>query len=222
MANIPANIFKNWNNGETMTEADYEREREIIRVAINDNNATADLANEYATAALSGINDIVLGSIPDRSITEEKLSFAVVPSGGIIMWGGQYAAIPTGWNLCDGSSGTPDLRDRFILGATTEATIGETGGSHSVTLIEAQMPSHNHSGSTASAGSHIHTLSITSQAGANEPTIGATTGNTITSDGRSTNSAGSHTHTVTIGSTGGGQSHENRPAFYKLAYIMKL
>jgi microcystin-dependent protein len=58
------------------------------------------------------------------------------------MWSG--STIPTYWVLCDGSNGTPDLRNKFILGATDTNFIGETGGNSSVTLSVQQIPAHNH------------------------------------------------------------------------------
>lgn len=72
-----------------------------------------------------------------------------VPTGGIIMWSGSTANIPSGWVLCDGTAGTPDLRDRFIVGSGTKFTHASTGGSfdlpaHSTdyhTLTQAQLPS---------------------------------------------------------------------------------
>ena len=51
-----------------------------------------------------------------------------MPTGGIIMWSGSTGSIPTGWALCDGSNGTPDLRSRFILGAGGTHSVGESGG----------------------------------------------------------------------------------------------
>ena len=87
------------------------------------------------------------------------------------MWSGAVDAIPTGWALCDGQNGTPDLRDRFIVGAGGSYDVGDTGGAESVTLTVDQMPQHSHSASSKSAGSHTHSIS--------------------------TSSAGSHTHTGT-------------------------
>ena len=52
----------------------------------------------------------------------------MVPKGGIIIWSGSVNDIPAGWVLCDGSNGTPDLRDRFVLGAGNNYTVGATGG----------------------------------------------------------------------------------------------
>jgi hypothetical protein len=65
-----------------------------------------------------------------------------IPVGGIIMWSGSIASIPAGWALCDGSSGTPDLRDRFVIGAGSTYAVGASGGS---TTIEASnLPKHAH------------------------------------------------------------------------------
>jgi len=67
-----------------------------------------------------------------------------IPVGGIIMWSGTIAAIPTGWALCDGTNGTPDLLNRFVRGAGTGTSPGATGGSTSVTLTVSNMPPHRH------------------------------------------------------------------------------
>jgi len=87
-----------------------------------------------------------------------------IPSGGIIMWSGSIATIPVGWALCDGTNGTPDLRDRFVVGAGTTYAPGNTGGANTVALSTAELPSHTHSDGTlaaASAGAHTHSFSAT-------------------------------------------------------------
>lgn len=82
---------------------------------------------------------------------------ANLPTGVIVMWSGAIGSIPAGWALCNGSNGTPDLRDRFIVGAGSSYSIGDTGGESTVTLSEAEMPEHNHSNpATGSSGSHQH------------------------------------------------------------------
>ncbi len=58
-------------------------------------------------------------------------AFYMVPQGAIIMWSGPLSNIPDGWGLCDGTNGTPDLRDRFIQGWTAGADPGGTGGASS-------------------------------------------------------------------------------------------
>lgn len=171
------------------------------------------------------------------------------PSGGIIMWSGSIASIPAGWALCDGSNGTPNLRNRFIVGAGSTYAVNDTGGANSVTLTTAQLPSHthgagtlatgsagshSHSGSTNSTGAHTHSLPVEGGGLPGSPEIAP---NTIENTGSaSTGSAGAHSHSLSINSNGShthsisgstaaagsGNSHENRPPYFALAYIMKL
>ena len=124
------------------------------------------------------------------------------------MWSGITEDIQTGWALCDGTNGTPDLRDRFIVGASldeggiVQTTIKgsnspqQTGGLHEVTLTEAQMPMHN------------HLINGSNQMGCATPSV-----------------VQGHNHNLDIGPTydaGGSLPHENLTPFYALAYLMKL
>lgn len=88
----------------------------------------------------------------------------VLPTGVIVMWGGAVNSIPAGWALCNGSNGTPDLRDRFIVGAGSTYNPGATGGATTQTLTTTNLPAHTHtvtgtgsSSTTGSAGGHTHT-----------------------------------------------------------------
>jgi microcystin-dependent protein len=124
-------------------------------------NATitgANLINSVATTANA--------STSNTAIATTAFVHAVVPRGVIWMWNSSAATIPYGFQLCDGTNGTPDLRDRFIVGAGTTYTVGNTGGVNSVTLTLDTMPTHSHYGntltaSTASGGDHTHTASST-------------------------------------------------------------
>lgn len=122
----------------------------------------------------------------------EQLDVAM-PSGGIILWSGSVASIPSGWFLCNGANSTPDLRDRFVVGAGSGYAVGATGGEATHVLTEAEMPAHTHSVGLATNGDQ---------------------------DGSGSNGAiyGSGMET---GSKGSGNAHENRPPYYALAYIMK-
>lgn len=160
-----------------------------------------------------------------------------IPTGVIVMWSGSVNSIPSGWYLCNGSNGTPNLTDRFIVGAGSAYAVGVTGGANEVTLSATQIPAHTHdiTASTSSAGAHSHTLtdpghahSYTTVTGAggigggyNYGQSGTSTGSAVTNI--SVNSGGAHTHSVTAtaSSVGGGLAHENRPPYYALAYIMK-
>jgi microcystin-dependent protein len=166
--------------------------------------------------------------------------------GMIMMWSGSVATIPTGWLLCNGSSGTPDLRNRMIIGAGSGYNVADTGGSASTTLITANLPSHTHtfSGTTATDNA-THSHSITdpghfhTQGGVNvlssTPTSGyvAPAGDTypiapLSTDaavtGISVNSASpthSHTYSGTTAATGSGTAATTISPYYALAYIMK-
>lgn len=124
-----------------------------------------------------------------------------MPSGVIVMWSGAANAIPSGWVLCNGSNGTPDLRNRFIVGAGSSYGVGATGGSETVTLTVEQMARHNH---------HLDgaTVYVMNNASGGAPVLwgfglggGYDAGNTDYS--------------------GGSQPHENRPPYYALCFIMK-
>ena len=155
-----------------------------------------------------------------------------VPSGIIAMWSGAIGSIPTGWVLCDGNNSTPDLRDRFIVGAGSTYAVGNTGGAASVALSESELPSHTHGvgslgGSTNTAGAHSHTVKGRNDTYVGGAAVPAYQGNQPYStqywDG--TNTAGAHSHSLTLSgataATGSGSAHENRPPYYALAYIMK-
>ncbi len=124
-------------------------------------------ANNTFTAANLINSTATTKSASDTSTAIATTAFvhAVLPTGVILMWGGPAFSIPLGWQLCDGTNGTPDLRDRFIAGAGSTYSPGDTGGSNTVTLTSASMPIHTHalSGSltTGSSGSHSHSASVT-------------------------------------------------------------
>ncbi len=157
----------------------------------------------------------------------------LVPKGVINMWSGAVGQIPTGWRLCDGTNGTPDLSGRFIVGyqsgSTDYGTIGQTGGEATHKLLPSEMPAHTHSATVAAAGAHNHILSMNYRGNDgnnhnNGTTIICSCEAKTGSDSRGTSisSAGAHAHTVTIGTTGNAKPHENRPPYYVLAYIMKV
>ena len=78
-------------------------------------------------------------------------------SGMIMMWSGSIGSIPVGWYLCDGTNGTPNLTDRFVVGAGASYSVGGTGGANSVTLTTNNMPSHTHTAtSVVTDPGHYH------------------------------------------------------------------
>lgn len=164
---------------------------------------------------------------------------SLVPSGVIVLWSGSVASVPSGWYLCDGLNGTPNLTDRFVVGAGNTYAVGDTGGANSVTLDATQIPSHTHSfsgsGTTSTGGAHNHEIKYAdndSGGGTGLYMAGETNRAGLRTSSyisytatQSVQSGGSHNHSFSIsgttGTSGGGASHENRPPYYALAYIMK-
>jgi microcystin-dependent protein len=139
------------------------------------------------------------------------------PSGGIIIWSGSSASIPSGWLLCDGTNSTPDLRNRFVVGATSTYAVNATGGS-----ADAIVVSHTHTTTVTDPG-HTH-ASSTGQ--------GFLTRNTSAGDAlnggsdwlfSNINSTASKTTGITVSAntTGSSGTNANLPPYFALCYIMK-
>jgi len=152
------------------------------------------------------------------------VEFYMVPKGAIIMWSGLLSNIPTSWALCDGTNGTPDLRDKFIMGVQTGENPGATGGSSSYYLSAAQLPAHGHRFTMTSNGAHTNWTyypGFANQQNGNQYMLSMTFATSPINIGGD----GSHSHTGTVDEAPGdprGYVIDNRPAFYKLAFIMKL
>ena len=118
----------------------------------------------------------------DAGVLDSNLVNSFVPIGGIIMWSGTIAQAEAlvNWRICDGQNGTPDLRDRFVLGvgssvAGSTAQVNDgAGSSNTITLSEGQMPSHNHDlndpdhAHTITDNGHYHMEFRSGNAGANQ------------------------------------------------------
>jgi hypothetical protein len=223
---------------------------------VNSAPSTLDTLNELATALG---NDASFASTVTTALGTKATTTALnaletslqtyvnarLPSGFIGMWSGSIATIPTGWLLCNGTNGTPDLRDRFIVGAGSTYAVAATGGTANAVVV-----SHDHGGSTATEGSHTHTFSGNTGGqsanhthsmgyymdddngnngylgivdGDNTQSSNYQTGGTSNDHSHSfsgTTSAGS-SHSHTISSAGEDGTNKNLPPYYALAYIMK-
>lgn len=189
-------------------------------------NVTGNVTGDITTTSLTLGGTAVTATAAEINtldgIAPTGAGFGYVPQGGIIMWSGAIGAIPAGWLLCDGTNGTPNLQNRFIVGAGDTHTPGATGGADSVTLAEANLPSHTHSFSatTGAGGNHQHS-GETDPAGAHNHTPkngnGFLTNTTSGADGTfnygagsavltgvviSTSDVGNHAHTFTTSFSG--------------------
>jgi hypothetical protein len=131
-------------------------------------------------------------------------------SGMIMLWSGSVATIPSGWYLCNGSNSTPDLRDRFVIGAGSTYAVAATGGT-----ADAVVVSHTHTATSTDSG-HTHTVP-SGASGASTPTGPAP----AASISGQTTATGTAIITTTVASTGVSGTGQNLPPYYALAYIMK-
>jgi microcystin-dependent protein len=156
------------------------------------------VARDLPTSSISGA--VVGSTVPAPGSQNNSL-----PIGSIVIWSGTVASIPTGWQLCDGTNGTPDLRDRFVVGArqdsggismtTVSGSLTKTGGEARHTLTITEMPAHAHSYNRAVSGGEW----------------GGDDGHQSTG------------HIVeNTGLTGGGQPFNVLPPYYALCFIMKI
>jgi hypothetical protein len=133
-------------------------------------------------------------------------------SGMIMLWSGSSASIPSGWVLCNGSNSTPDLRDRFVVGAGSTYAVGATGGS-----ADAVVVSHTHTATSTDSG-HTHVVTNSAyniSASGGGGTILTGGGGTFTSQ------SGNANITTSISTTGSSGTNANLPPYYALCYIMK-
>lgn len=228
-----------------LESAQYISDLNSANPASTDSVAQADDHIRLIKAAIKATFPNITGPV---TATQSTIN-SPIPSGVIVMWSGAIA--PTGWSLCDGTNGTPDLRNRFVVGAGTSYPLGSTGGSTTSssagghTHTEATAGGHNHGGSvgdtaltTAQMPAHTHTWSGLSTSEDNNFTAGTTRylkeGSTANAGSftETTSSVGggeAHTHTISTDGTHshtinsvGDHSHTATPPYYALAYIMKV
>lgn len=180
-------------------------------------------------ATFSGTGLAIAGALTVTGAISDSSGSGLIPSGVIVMWSGSVATVPSGWYLCNGSNGTPDLRNKFIIGANADdsgvaktsitGSATQSGGSKDAIAVShthtatstVTDPGHNHevlpklSGNTAGAGSYLQGAASQGAYGSNS-TGSKTTGITVATD------------VATAGSSG---TNANLPPYYALAFIMK-
>ncbi len=147
------------------------------------------------------------------SVSVNANSTGSVPIGGIILWSGTIANVPTNWHLCDGTNGTPNLQDNFVVGAGNSYAVNATGGSanHSHTTPPLTVPGLTFSGSTDAAGGTYETQYAA---------VNGCCGNECSTPGHSHAYSGTTgTGSIPANATGAANS---LPPYYALAYIMRI
>ena len=190
------------NVGTNLDSTDADQFVTFVGASSGNNPIRVDAGVKYnpSTNTLKATKFSGDGSLLTNITTGQLQGAGIFVSGMIVLWSGAADAIPTGFVLCDGNNSTPNLSGRFVVGydaSNSDYDVNDTGGSESVTLTVNQIPA------------HTHNINLAVRAFYQEPrNFGVGT------DGSANNSEDT-------GSTGGGQSHENRPPYYALCYIMK-
>jgi hypothetical protein len=165
--------------------------------------------------AVTAANGTSTTQIATTAFVVNAITNSAVPAGVILLWSGSIASIPAGWALCDGGNGTPDIRNRFIVGAGSTYAVNEVGGSANAVVVD-----HTHSAtSVVSDPGHAHSYTAptgTDSSGIGgsvvDRTVASTTGTAVTGI----------TVDTTVANAGVSATNANLPPYYALAYIMKL
>jgi hypothetical protein len=208
------------NSSKVVKGVELDTEFTAIAAAVaskSDTNSPTFTGTPLAPTAAGGTNNTQVATTAFVT-TAVAASF---PTGGIILWSGSVASIPSGWALCNGSNGTPDLRNRFVVGAGSTYAVNATGGS-----ADAIVVSHTHtatSTSTVTDPGHSHNTTLHN---------GTTNFGNFYSGAPQTNSGAGSTGTATTGvtvatstsvaSTGSSGTNANLPPYYALCFIQKL
>lgn len=214
------------NAGKIIKGAEIDTEFTAIASAISskaDLNSPALTGTPTAPTAAANTNTTQIATTAFATAA----AAAAFPVGGIIMWSGTIAAIPTGWALCNGSNGTPDLRNRFVIGAHSDsAGVANTTVTGTSTLTggtkDAINVSHTHTAtSNVSDPGHLH--ATTSHPISGTPSSGAGLANLGGASPNQTQSAFTGISvTTSISTEGSSGTNQNLPPYYALAFIQKI
>jgi len=202
--------------------------RELM-AQVKDMQAGTD-ADNFAVGGNLTVTGTATGTTP--SVTDDTTKFAttafvrdIIPTGVIVMWSGTVATIPSGWLICDGTNSTPDLRDRFIIGARQDdagaaktnvtGSLTQTGGTKDAIVV-----SHTHTATVTDPG-HTHPIDTNNNNDGGTGTIvaGSTTG--ITTANRPLAKTAFTSISVSNSTEGSSGTNQNLPPYYALAFIMK-
>ena len=228
---------------------DFDEVQENDKITITSENGTG----EYTINTISdvdGYRELVVftesaeGTVADDTPVQIVMDLAAassgsgggLPLGSIIMW--TIPEVPEGWQICDGTNDTPDLRDRFVIGAGNTYALDATGGSKDAIVV-----THNHSVTVNTKTGLNGTLTLINRGGSSgaNSLMRARSGSVTTAtsgqgsygegwrgEGGSNSSKATfkldhnHSASTSVTSSGSSGTNKNLPPYYALAYIMKV
>ena len=171
-------------------------------------SGTLAVTGNFTVDGSSGTSGQFLTSVGSGA-TPTWTTLTAFVSGMIMLWSGSEASIPSGWVLCDGTNSTPNLQDRFVVGAGNTYNVDDTGGS-----ADAVVVSHTHTATSTDSG-HTHTVpQVNDRRGAGIGTLYCGSGNAASGTGFAN-------ITTTNSTEGVSGTNANLPPYYALCYIMK-
>lgn len=219
-----------WTSGSKLTaellnhlETQYD---EFMSILSTHNHDTSYYTKQESDAKYFHTGHMGYGSGADADLLDgyhlSQILGDVLPVGSIVIWEGSAGTIPQGWAICNGANGTPDLRDRFVMGCNLNE-IGQTGGRSSISDAGGTVATSGTTLSTDHIPRHCHYLKDYYGVGSGIKASNVSSLSTSTTD-----------VDRTTGSTGSGQDHDhgsfgvtfdtfsNIPPYYALYYIMKV
>jgi len=204
---------------------------------VNGTTGTLSVARGGTGATTLTANNVLLGNgtsspqfvapgtsgnvLTSNGTTWTSATPVVFVTGMIMLWSGSVASIPSGWALCNGSNGTPDLRNRFVVGAGSTYAVNATGGSADAIVVSHTHTATSTSTSTVTDPGHVHTFSGNTTGPGGDPLIGNIVGTLSNTNSATTGITVATTTSTTNASTGSSGTNANLPPYYALAYIMK-
>jgi hypothetical protein len=200
---------------------------------------TSATSTAQGSVRLATTAETITGTSAETAITPAALR-ALLPRGIILDWSGSAASVPAGWALCNGTNGTPDISDKFVIAAGSTYAVGATGGSadavavsHNHSASSGFGGTHDHTGSTNTTGSHAHGFDLGDNNDDHASLASASNGVNVGVDGATKSAgnhnhslsiapAGNHNHGITVDASGVSGTNRNLPPYYALAKIMRL
>ncbi len=207
------------NPSKIIKGTEIDTEYNAIASAISskaDLNSPTFTGTPAAATASPGTNTTQIATTAFVTTAIAAATAALVPAGMIMIWSGSVGSIPSGWVLCNGSNSTPDLRDKFIIGAGNSYAVAATGGSANAIVV-----SHTHTATTDTAAAHTHAVPTNSVTGPGNNGGGRFVNGDNGGGNVNTTSGGAHSHSVTVSTEGSSGNNANLPPYYALCYIMK-